>query len=134
MTRTLKNLIICTLMGCFWPKYIIFELSKYRQIIHDGIKDWCKICRKTDLCFLKWHVKFGKFSPEHSKVSKLGLWWVPFIQSRKHMSLKITGELYVMTMRNDAKFEKKLSCQFKIEIMNLTNFDPSTQKCQKCAL
>ena len=50
------------------------------------------------------------------------------------MSLKITGELYVMTMRNDAKFEKKLSCQFKIEIMNLTNFDPSTQKCQKCAL
>ena len=63
---------------------MIFELSKYRQIIHDGIKDWSKICRKTDLCFLKWHVKFDKFSPEHSKVSKLGLWWVPFIQSRKH--------------------------------------------------
>ena len=50
------------------------------------------------------------------------------------MSIKFTGELFVMTMKNDAKFEKELTCQFKIERRNLTNFYPSTQKSQKFAL
>ena len=50
------------------------------------------------------------------------------------MSLKFTGELFVMTMKNDAKQEEKLTCFFKIDISNLTNFDPSTQKSQKFAL
>ena len=35
-----------------------------------------------------------------------------------------------MTMKNDAKFEEKLTCQFKIDIRNLTNFDSSTRKSQ----
>ena len=26
---------ICILMGCFWPKYTIFELEKYRGVIFD---------------------------------------------------------------------------------------------------
>ena len=38
-----------------------------------------------------------------------------------------------MTMKNDAKFEEGLTCQFKIDIMNLTNFHPSTQKPQTFA-
>ena len=50
------------------------------------------------------------------------------------MSLKFTGELCVMTMKNDAKIEEELTCQFKIEMRNLTNFDPSTRKSQKFAL
>ena len=50
------------------------------------------------------------------------------------MSLKFTGELCVMTMKNDAKFEEELTCHFKIDMRNLTNFDQSTQKFQKCAL
>ena len=50
------------------------------------------------------------------------------------MSLKFTGELCVMTMKNDAKFEKELACQFKIDMRNLTNFDPSSRKSQKFAL
>ena len=37
------------------------------------------------------------------------------------MSLKIAGELCVMTMTNDAKFEEELTCQFKIDMKNLTN-------------
>ena len=47
------------------------------------------------------------------------------------MSLKFTGELRVMRMKNDAKFEQDLTCQFKTDIRNLTNFDPSTRKSQK---
>ena len=49
------------------------------------------------------------------------------------MSLKFTEELCVMTMKNDAKFEEKLTCRFKIDMVNLTNFDPSTRKSQKFA-
>ena len=41
------------------------------------------------------------------------------------MSLKSRGELCVMTMKNDAKFEEKLSCQFKIDMSKLTNFEHS---------
>ena len=47
------------------------------------------------------------------------------------MSLKFTGELCVMKMKNDAKFGEKLTCRFKSGMKYFTNFDPSTQKFQK---
>ena len=50
------------------------------------------------------------------------------------MSLKFTGYLCVMTMKNDAKSEEELTGQFKIDMRNLTNFDLTTQKFQKFAL
>ena len=50
------------------------------------------------------------------KVWELGLWWDPFIQSRKRTSLKFTGELCVMTIKSDAKFEVELTFQFKIDM------------------
>ena len=51
------------------------------------------------------------------------------------MSLKLTGELCVMTMKNDAKFEMELTFQFKIDIdIDIKNFDPSTRESQKLAL
>ena len=39
-----------------------------------------------------------------------------------------------MTIKNDAKIEENLTCQIKIDMKNLTNFDPSTRKSQKVAL
>ena len=42
------------------------------------------------------------------------------------MSLKFTEELFVMTMKNDAKFEEELTCHFKIDMRDLMNFDPTT--------
>ena len=50
------------------------------------------------------------------------------------MNLTFTGELCVMTTKNDAKFEKELTFQFKIHIKNSNNFEPSTQKSQKFTL
>ena len=50
------------------------------------------------------------------------------------MSLKLTGELCAMTMKTNTKFEKELTSQFKIDIMNFKKFDPSTRKSQKFAL
>ena len=56
------------------------------------------------------------------------------IYGRKCMSLRFAGELCVMAMKNDVKFEEELTCQFKIDINNLTNFDQSTQKSLKILL
>ena len=50
------------------------------------------------------------------------------------MSLEFTRKLCVMTMKNDAKIEEELTCQFKIDMRNLINFDPITRKPQKFAL
>ena len=57
-------------MGCFWPKYTTFELKKYRGVMFECTEDWCKVWRKTDFCFQKWHGEFGKSSPEHVRKSK----------------------------------------------------------------
>ena len=36
------------------------------------------------------------------------------------MSLKFTGEFCVMKMKNDTKIKEELTCQFKIDMRNLT--------------
>ena len=43
------------------------------------------------------------------------------------MSLKSTGDLCAMAMKNGAKSEGELTCQLKMDMRSLTNFDPSTQ-------
>ena len=49
---------MCTLMGWFWPKYIMFQIKKYRAVMFDCIPDWYKVWRKTGLCFqnLTWGI------------------------------------------------------------------------------
>ena len=122
---------MCTLIGTFGAKYITFDLKKYRGIIFHDTEESRKIWRKTDLCFQKWH---EEYSPEHSESLKIGTLIGSFIQSRKYMSLKITRELCVMIVENDAKFEEELTYQFKIVMRNFTNFDLSTGKSKKFAL
>ena len=50
------------------------------------------------------------------------------------MTLKFTEKLCVMTIKNDTKAEEELTCDFKIGMRNLTNFDSSTRKSKKFAL
>ena len=111
----------------------MFDLKKSSGVIFHDTREWCKIWRKTDFCFQEWHEEFEKFSPEHLKISKLGLWWDSFVQSWKCMSLRFTGELRVMRMKNGANIEEELTSQFKTNMNNLANFDSSTQKSQKFA-
>ena len=61
---------------------------------------------------------------------KIGTLMGSFYPKQKNMKLKFTGEFCVMTMKNDAKFEEELTCEFKIDMRNLTNFEPSTRKSQ----
>ena len=132
ITRPLVKVFkTCTFICPYCAKYLMFDLKKYRGVIFHDTEEWCKIWSITDLWFGKWHEEFDKISPGHSKMSKLGLWWDPFVQSRKCMSLKLTEELCVMTMKYDTKIEEELTCRFKIDMRNFTNFDTSTQKSKK---
>ena len=36
-----------------------------------------------------------------------------------------------MTLKRDAKFGEELTCRFKIDMRNLTNFDPEHSKVSK---
>ena len=47
------------------------------------------------------------------------------------MSLKFTEKLCGMAMKNGSKFEEELIYQFKIDMRNLSNVDPTTGKSQK---
>ena len=131
LTRALKNLKKFHFDGLLLNKVYIVWAKKVQRSYLSYTEEWCKIWRKTDLLFGKWLEEIGKFWPELSKVSKLELWWDPFAQSRKCMTLKFTEELCVMAMKNNAKFEEELTCHFKIDMRNLMNFDPSTWKSQK---
>ena len=65
---------------------------------------------------------------------EIGTFIGSFYTKQKIYELKLTGELCVMTMKNHAKFEKELTSQFKIDMSNLRNFDPSNQKSKKYAI
>ena len=126
--KSLKNLhfngILMTNAYNVWAKKVQRSyLSEHWRLMQNF--------KKKNLWFRKWHEEFGKFSSENLKGSKFGLWWDPFVQSRKCISLKFTEELSVMKMKNDAKFEEKLTCHFKIDMKNLTNLDLNTQKSKK---
>ena len=77
-----KNLVkfdkTCTLICSYCAKYLMFDLKSTEELSFMTLKG--------DFWFGKWHEEYSEFSPEHLKVSKLGFWWDPLIQSRKSMS------------------------------------------------
>ena len=103
-----------------------------------SIEEFYLMALNTDATFerkLTFHEEFSKFSSEHVRKSKN--WDFDGILSskvKKFMSFKFTGEFCVKTWKNDAKFEEESTCQFEIDVRNLTKFDPSTRKSQKFTL
>ena len=47
-----------------------FELKNYRGVIFHNIEEWCKVSRKTNSWFQKWHEELVEFSHNHSNVWK----------------------------------------------------------------
>ena len=73
----------------------------------------------------------------HQSTRKSQNWdfhWLLLYKVEKFISLGLTGELCIMTMKNDVNFEKELNCQIKTDMRNLTNLDTCTGKSQKFAL
>ena len=114
---------ICNLMGCFWPKYLMLQIRKYRAVMFDSTQDWWKNLKK------KWFVV--------SKTTKI--WWILMwaLKNLKNLHfdwffLVIFGlkKLSFMTLESDAKFEEKLTCGLENNMRNLANFHQSTWKSQ----
>ena len=70
-----------------WPKKVQWS------IFHDT-EESCKIWRKTDLWFGKWHQEFSKFLSEHLKMSKLVFLWDPLVQRRKWPQNSKVSKMY----------------------------------------
>ena len=115
-----KNLVnfdpskICTLIGRFHAKCMIFDLKKYRGVIFHDNGEPCKIWRKTGLWFGKWYEEFGKFSPEHSKLSKIcslmSCFWPKYkmFELKKNRQATFDGTEYWCEIwrKTDLRFQK----------------------------
>ena len=77
-----------------------------------------------------WKMTWGIWQIFIRALESLRLWWDPFIQSRKCVSLKFTDKLPIMTMKNFVKFDEKLTCHFYIDITIWRMF-PRIIKCFK---
>ena len=123
-TQKSKNF---TSMGYFCPKYMRFELKKYRGVIFHDTEQWCKIWINPDLVVSKmaWEIGWtfirapkslknctlmGSFCPKHS-----------FRQ-------KISEELCIITLKGVAKFKGKLTCGSKNDIRSLVSFHVSSRE------
>ena len=131
MTRAVKNL--------HFNRLLLTKVYNVRG--KESIEELFLMARNIDGKYegkLTWAFKnvtnLANFHQSMFRSLKIGTLRGPFIQSRKCMSLKFTEEFCVMTIKNDGKFEEKLTCQFKIDMRNLTNVDPSTQKSQKFSI
>ena len=111
-----------------WPKKSIGELRLM------ALNTDAKFDGKLTCAFKNGMRNLANFDQSTFESLKIRLWWDLFVQSRKCTSLKFTGEFCVMKMKNDTKFERGLTFQFKIDMRNLTNVDLSTRKSQKLAL
>ena len=60
LTWALKK--ICVLIGSLWPKYIMFELQKYREVIFHDTQELNKFWRKFVLWFEKWREIWQSFT------------------------------------------------------------------------
>ena len=134
MTQPLKNLKFCTLMGWFWPKYIMFQLKKYKGVMSDGTQDWYKVWRKTDLCFQKLTWGIWQISTRAIESLQIGTLMTSFCLKLKIYEHKIYRGVMCHDNEEWRKNWRGIACQFKIDnLKNLTNFDPSTLKSQKFA-
>ena len=96
----------------FWPKYIMFELKKYRGVVFHCTEEWCKIWRRTDLLFQKWQ-EFGEIWPRHSKISKIFTLIASFFA--KYIMFDLKQYRWVI-------FKEKQTCGLENGMSNLANF------------
>ena len=135
LTEALKSLTNLRFNWLLVTKvYIVWTTKLQRSYLSWHWRDM-QILKKKLTCGLKNNLRnLANFHQSTWKCQKLRLWWYPFVQSRKGMTLKFAEELCIMTMKNNAKFEEELTCHFKTYMRNLTNVDSSTQKSKKIAL
>ena len=116
---------VCTLLGCFWPKCIMYQrsLANFHESNRKS-QNWdftgiilCKVENAWALTNLTRVL-------ENRKNVNFHCFWPKYItfELRRYRGAIFNGTEYY------AKFEGKLTCAFKNGMRNLAIFDPSTQK------
>ena len=114
-------------MGYFCPKYMRFELKKYKRAIFHDTKQWCKIWINLDLLVSKmaWGIGWTFIRAKSLKNCALMGSFCP-----KHIMFQSANFRGIMChdTQGDVKFEGKLTCGLKNDIRNLVNFHASSRK------
>ena len=111
-TQKSKNF---TSMGYFCPKYMRFELEKYRGVIFHDTEQWCKIWINPDLVVSKmaWRIRWTFITaPKSLKNCTL-----MHSFCRKHTLFQLEN-FRGITLKRVAKFKRKLTCGLKNDIRN----------------
>ena len=133
LTLTLGGLFIASLSLLFldlrgWQCGYGLSPTRHAKACFHDTEGWCKIWKKTNLRFGKWHEEYGKFPSEHLKVSKLGFDGI-LLSKKKKYELKIHWGVMSHDNEEWCKIWRGIDF-FKNDMRNLTNFDPSTWKSQ----
>ena len=112
-------------MSWFWPKYIIFELKKYRRVTFDWTQDWYKVWRKTRLCFqkLRWGI-WQIFTRALENLKNLHFNRLLLTQVNNVWAKKSIEELCLMALNIDATFEEKTDLYFETWHEEFSKFSP----------
>ena len=137
LTQALENLKNLLFNGLLLTKVHVWGKKSIEELCLMTLNIDAKFEGKMTCAFKNDMSNVANFHQSMFGTLKIELWRGPFIQRGECMGLKFTGKFCVMTKKNVAKFEEELTCQFKIDmrnLTNLTNFGLSTQKSQKFAL
>ena len=78
--------------------------------------------------------EFGEFQWEQWQVWKFAVCFATFVESILCLSQKTAEELSVITLKNDEKFEKEVTCTLKNDIGNSENFTGTLKNLKICTL
>ena len=144
MTQKLKrNWLVALKLTWGTPQILTQTLESLKKLCFN----WVLVTKvvwttKVQKSYLSWHWRDMQILKKNLLVIWKKTWEIWQIFTRALESVKIgtmmgsfcLQELCVMTMKNNAKFEEELTCHFKTDMRNLTNFDSSTRKSKKFAL
>ena len=111
-------------------------LTTYSQFKYEGnnTEEWWKNWKVVDLAFLNWYKKLDEFWLKHSEVLKNCNLMACFRPKYIAFELKKYRGVIFHYTEEWCKIWRGLTCQFKIDMRILTNFDLSILKSQKAAI
>ena len=117
MFRSLK---IGTLIGSFYRKWKMYELKLYRRVsCHD------MMLKRNSLIISKliWGI-CQILTQALENLKNLPFNGILLNKVYNVWALKRIGELCLMTLNTDARFEGKMTCAFKADMRNFSKFSP----------
>ena len=124
-----------TSMGYFCPKYMWFELKKYGGVIFYETEQWCEIWINPAWPYgfkngMRNWVNFQYSAQKSEKLYINGF----FLSKGLCFSKKTSEGLCVMTLKGNAKFKEKATCDLKNHIRHLVNFVRADKSLKICTL